>query len=215
VLGKQKQELDVEASELLAKVKADTEQEISAQRVEFNEKIQEYQTMLEQAKTDAEQKISEYRDNFKQVKIRAESEAGATLEAEQKLKTISEKLAGLEQRLIEQIEARNRAEALSKNEQRARAEAEQKIQVEKQARNRLEQELNRSLEQIYKAKEKAEAETTQAKPQLSEPANTVTRMGTCECCGKNNIEETDLVKIVSGQLLCSDCLMALKGSSVS
>jgi hypothetical protein len=67
--------------------------------------------------------------------MQAEFETRTMLEDEEKLKAIGEKLAGLEQRLIEQITARKRAEILLRNEHRARVEAEQKIQTVKQARN--------------------------------------------------------------------------------
>ena len=87
-------------------------------------------------------------------------------------------------------------------------------------------ELERYSKQLDEAKEKAEDQTTQkaktaitataqVDTPLSEPANTVVRMGTCECCGKDNIRETDLVRIDSGQLFCSDCLRVLKSISVS
>jgi uncharacterized protein (UPF0212 family) len=59
------------------------------------------------------------------------------------------------------------------------------------------------------------AATAQAEARSAELANAAARTGTCECCGKDNIEETDLVRIDSGQLLCPDCCLALKGSSVS
>jgi hypothetical protein len=98
--------------------------------------------------------------------------------------------------------------------------------VERQAKNQLEQQLQRYLEQFDKAKEKAVTETlqktkvaitttAQVKPQLTEPANIPTGAGNCECCGKDNVRETELVRIDSGQLFCSACFRALKNASVS
>ena len=150
-----------------------------------------------------------------------ESQARAKLEVEQKLKTVSEKLAGLEQRLIDQIEAGNRTEALLKNEQHTRIEAEQKIQVERQAKNQLEQQLQRYSEQFNKAKEKTATETlqktkvaitaaAQVKPQLTEPANIPTGARTCECCGKDNVKETELLRIDSGRAFLPRLLPGLK-----
>jgi uncharacterized protein (DUF2164 family) len=158
--------------------------------------------------------------------MQTESETRAKLEVEQKLKAMSEKLAGLEQRLIDQIQVRNRTEALLKDEKHARIEAEQKIQAEKQVKNKLEHEPQQYLEQFDKTKEKAATETTQktkvaitttaqVKPQLTELANNPTKPGTCECCGKNNVKETELVRIDSGQLFCPACFQAFKSISVS
>jgi hypothetical protein len=128
------------------------------------------------------------------------------LEVEQKLKTVSEKLAELEQKLIGQIEAKNKAEALLKDERQAKIEAGQKIQFDT-------------------AKEKAVAETTQkanvtttaaaqVKLQLAEPANVQTGTGTCECCGKDNVKKTELYRIDSGEFFCLTCFQALKTTSV-
>ena len=33
----------------------------------------------------------------------------------------------------------------------------------------------------------------------------------CECCGKESVPENDLVKLDSGQLVCPDCLIAMRG----
>jgi late competence protein required for DNA uptake (superfamily II DNA/RNA helicase) len=44
--------------------------------------------------------------------------------------------------------------------------------------------------------------------------NAATKTGTCECCGKDDIKESQLVRIDSGQLFCPQCLHALRSSEV-
>ncbi len=136
--------------------KRSDEQQIAQNRVEFAEKVQQYQTLLEQAKAEAERRISEYKNNLEQMQAKAESEMRARTEAEQKLKLTGDQLTGLRQKL--------------------KAAAEKKLQHDAQAKMKT---------------------------------------GTCECCGKNNIELGELVKIDSGQLFCRNCLSALKGSSIA
>jgi hypothetical protein len=41
-----------------------------------------------------------------------------------------------------------------------------------------------------------------------------TTTATCECCGRENIQQGQAVRIDSGQVFCQDCYRALSGSSL-
>ena len=66
---------------------------------------------------------------------------------------------------------------------------------------------------VTEAQEKAKAQTearAQAEAKLAEMLSSTVSTGTCECCGRDDISENDLVRIDSGQLFCPDCLEALR-----
>ena len=50
-----------------------------------------------------------------------------------------------------------------------------------------------------------------AKEKAREARHVPEKTGECECCGRKNVKESDLVKIDSGQLFCKDCLKELRG----
>ena len=80
--------------------------------------------------------------------------------------------------------------------------AEEKTNIEAEARSQAEAKLKAIEEQ--KARAEAEAK-------LNEVLGDTEKTGTCECCDRNDVPESNLSKIDSGQLLCSDCLKMLRG----
>jgi len=233
-------------------------------RAQFQEKLQEYESLLEKEEAQIQHKTSEYSINLKQTEEQAETEAKLRLDAEQKLKVVGEQISELEQQLNAETETRQTAQSqlisekklisqlqeklssyqqqlsevndiqtiLGKVEERLQAEiqarltAEKEIEAERKSRNRLEQEVKSYSEQLADVKEKLIAKTAresivdtaageQAEAQLTESGNPATPTGICECCGKDDIKEGELVKINSGQLLCRQCYLAFKNSGVS
>ena len=122
-----------------------------------------------------------------QLAIRADIETTVRAEAEQKTKSHTDEIARVKAEATETI-AKLRAEFADqiKAHSDAAARAEEKAKAEAAARTEAEAKLNEIL----------------AHP---------TRTATCECCGKEDIPESDLVRIDSGQLLCPDCVKELKG----
>jgi transketolase len=121
-----------------------------------------------------------------QLAIRAEIETSIRTETEQEIKSSAEKLEKLKTETAETI-AKLKAEFAEKIKaySDAVAKAEENAKAEAAARAEAEAKLNEIL-----------AHPTTA---------------TCECCGKQDIPETDLVRIDSGQLLCPDCVKQLRG----
>ncbi len=64
------------------------------------------------------------------------------------------------------------------------------------------------------AEEKARAESqkrAEAEAKLEEALSSARKTAACDCCGKAEIPEDELSRIDSGQLLCPECLRALRG----
>ena len=122
-----------------------------------------------------------------QLATRAEIEATIRVEAEQKMKSYTDEIAKVKAEATETIA-------------KLKAEFAEQIKVYSDA--------------AAKAEEKAKAEAaarTEAEAKLNEILTHPMRTATCECCGKKDIPENDLVKIDSGQLLCPDCVKQLRG----
>jgi membrane protein involved in colicin uptake len=135
-------------------------------------------------RAEAEGKIKSYTEEI--AKVRAEAaETISKLKAEfgERLKIYSEIADKSEQKAKMEAEARAKAEAKAQTEAKARLEAEERAALETKARAQMEAKLNEILDSIK---------------------------GSCECCGKKGIPVDKLVKIDSGQLLCPDCLKALR-----
>jgi membrane protein involved in colicin uptake len=101
-----------------------------------------------------------------------------------------------EQKLKAEAEARAKAEA----EAAAQLEAQKKATQEAKARAKAEEKLRIEAEKAAATKEKASVT-----PQVPE------KTGECECCGRKDIKESNLIKIDSGQMFCHDCLKELRG----
>jgi hypothetical protein len=112
--------------------------------------------------------------------------AGAKAECEERLRLCNEVAAGAQARVRAESEKRAQAEERLMVESDKRAAAEEKAMAESQKR--------------------AEAEA-----KLEEILSRAGKTAACVCCGKAEIPENELSRIDSGQLLCSDCLRALRG----
>ena len=109
---------------------------------------------------------------------------------EQKLDNYAQQLSGIQEKVQAQAEQRAQLQQRLTAETNARAEAEQQAKAEKAARE--------------------DAETKLAELMAAPP-----RTGTCGCCGRDDVNEDDLVAIDSGDLFCPDCLFALRRGRTS
>ncbi len=82
---------------------------------------------------------------------------------------------------------------------RAKAECQQRLAQCEQSLARAREDL---LAEVSK-REQAEAKLAEI---LSAP-----KLGTCECCQRSDVPEQDLTRIDSGQLMCPQCLSAMRG----
>jgi transketolase len=122
-----------------------------------------------------------------QLAIRAEIEKAVGVEVEQKLKSYTEEMAQVQAEATETIA-------------KLKAQFAEQIQAYSDA--------------VARAEEKAKAEATaraEAEAKLNEILAQRPSTATCECCGKEDVPESDMVRIDSGQLLCPDCLRQLRG----
>lgn len=121
-----------------------------------------------------------------QLATRAEIETTIRAEAEQKMKSYTDEIAKVKAEATETI-AKLKAEFAEqiKAYSDAAARAEEKAKAEAAARAEAEAKLNEIL--VHS-----------------------TRTATCECCGKDDVPENDVVRIDSGQLLCPDCVKQLR-----
>ena len=76
----------------------------------------------------------------------------------------------------------------------AKAEAEKQAKSDAEAIRKIEQQLKTQIEEKAKQAQQAPAKTA-----------------TCDCCGRQDIPESDMVKIDSGQMFCPECLKELRG----
>jgi len=97
-----------------------------------------------------------------------------------------------------------------------RAEAEVKIRAgmaeeinELKAQFKEKLEVYKQIVEKAKTEEEPEPEEKIIPEAQTEPTETVTT-ATCECCGKQDVPESDLVSIDSGQRLCPECLKMLR-----
>lgn len=82
------------------------------------------------------------------------------------------------------------------------------------AKTECEGELRLSAEALARAQEKAKVESekrARIEAKLNEVLSGSARTAACECCGRQDVPENELAKIDSGQLLCPDCLRAMRG----
>lgn len=149
-----------------------------------------------EAKAEAEQKAKSYTEAIAKVQAEAD-ETIAKIKAEA-ANSVAQAKAEYEEKLRVYTEALARAEEKAKVEAEERAKAEAKAQAE--AKSRVEAEERARLQAEMRAETEAKPKEVVAGP---------TRTATCECCGKKDVPENDLVRIDSGQLLCPDCLKRL------
>jgi membrane protein involved in colicin uptake len=158
---------------------------------------------------------------------------GAKAEVEaQFADALAEAKSQFEEELKVYIDALNRAEEEARAETEEMQEAEARLRAEAEEKERYyAEEITRVKDRIEKAKaefkaqsevyskaliraeEKAKAEAekrVEAEEKLSNILRSSRIRSTCECCGKVDIPVSNLAKIDSGQLLCPDCLKALR-----
>jgi hypothetical protein len=109
------------------------------------------------------------------------------VEAEQKLASYAAALQEAQDQLLAESQARVEAEQQARAEASARVEAERRVEAYAEA--------------IAKTGDGAQSGAA-----LEAAAAT----GNCECCLEENVQEEQLVKIDSGQLLCLDCVRQLR-----
>jgi hypothetical protein len=97
---------------------------------------------------------------------------------------------------------------------RAKAECEERLRLCNEAVAGAEARVRAESQKRAQAEERAMAESqkrVEADAKLEEALGRAKKTAACDCCGKAEIPEDQLSRIDSGQLLCSDCLRALRG----
>jgi hypothetical protein len=151
-----------------------------------------------------------------QVQARAGEKARASSEEMAKVKAeAAETVARMKSEVVAMI-ARAKAECEERlrlcNEAAAGAQA--RIRAESEKRAQAEERLMVESDKRAAVEEKAMAESqkrAEAEAKLEEALSSARKTAACDCCGKAEIPENELSRIDSGQLLCSDCLRALRG----
>ncbi len=158
--------------------------------------------------------------------IRAEVQAQVRAEAREKAGASSEEMAKVRAEAAETV-ARMKSEvvgmiarAKAECEERLRlcnetaAGAQERVRAESEKRAQAEERLKVESDKRAAAEEKAMAESqkrAEAEAKLEQALSSARKTAACDCCGKAEIPEDELSRIDSGQLLCSDCLRALRG----
>lgn len=130
--------------------------------------------------------------------IRAEAEARVRAEARRKAKASAEEIAKAKAEVAETA-ARIKAEV---------------VDMIDSVKAECEEELRLSAESVARAQEKAKVESekrARIEVKLNEVLSGSVRTAACECCGRQEVTGNELAKIDSGQMLCPDCLKALRG----
>jgi hypothetical protein len=121
----------------------------------------------------------------------------------------------LQEKLLAETDARTRAEQEAQVKARERARAEAQAAAEAQARLRAQERAAEEAAARARLEERLRAETEQRArleaSRESEVTDVAAAVGTCDCCGKDNLAASNLIRIDSGQLFCTDCLAELRG----
>ena len=191
-LGTQQQDKKEKA---VAKVRAMAAEEIIKVKAEGEKKFKSCEHALaraeEKAKTQAEARLRA------EVALKAQAE-----EMEEFYTTEITKVKETIERAKKEFQEKERAYS------KALAAAEEKVRMEAEARAQAEAKLRAIAEQKASAEARVRAE---AEAKLNEVLGDTEMTGTCECCDRNDVPESNLSKIDSGQLLCYDCLKMLRG----
>jgi len=191
-LGPQQQD---KAEHSIAKIRAKAGEEIAKVKAECEKKTKSCEHALaraeEKAKTQAEARLRA------EVALKAQAE-----EMEEFYTTEITKIKETIERAKKEFQEKEKAYS------KALVAAEEKTNIEAEARSQAEAKLKAIEEQKARAETQARAE---AEAKLNEVLGDTEKTGTCECCDRNDVPESNLSKIDSGQLLCSDCLKMLRG----
>ena len=144
--------------------------------------------------------------------IRAEVQAQVRAKAREKAEAFSEEMAKVKAEAAETV-ARMKSGVVGMIA-RAKAECEEKLRLWNEAAAEAEARVCAESQKRAQAEERAMAESqkrVEADAKLEEALGRAKKTSACDCCGKAEIPEDELSKIDSGQLLCSDCLRALRG----
>lgn len=128
--------------------------------------------------------------------VKQEGARQITIECSQKVERLKAQFLDKVRHLTEICETAN-----------ARAETEARARAETEAR------LNTMLRAGAQRTEGGGPRTAILNPPVSTACPVPAEVGFCECCGEANVSIADLTQIDSGQLLCSDCLNALRSDA--
>jgi membrane protein involved in colicin uptake len=154
------------------------------------------------------QVTAQFADALAEAKSRFEEELRVYIDALNR----AEEEARAESEEMQEAEARLRAEAEERQRYYAEEIAKVKDTIEK-AKAEFKAQSEVYGKALIRAEEKAKAEAekkVEAEEKLSNILRSLRICSTCECCGRADIPVSDLAKIDSGQLLCPDCLKALR-----
>ena len=168
---------------------------------------------IAKVKAECEKKLKSCEHALARAEEKAKTQAEARLRAEVALKAQAEEMEEYYTTEITKVKetierAKKEFQEKERTYSKALAAAEEKTRVETQARAQAEAKLRAIAEQKASAEAQARAE---AEAKLNEVLGDTEKTGTCECCDRNDVPESDLSKIDSGQLLCTDCLRMLRG----
>ena len=155
-------------------------------------------------------------------RIKAEAEEALTKvrsEYEEELKNYSDALNRVEDdtqaetEVVQETEARLRAELEEKDAYYAGEIARVKETIE-MAKAEFETQIRECHEARMRVEEEARMEAekrTQVEEELNKVLQGQEMKGVCDCCDSEDFPVSELIRIDSGQLLCPDCLRALRG----
>ena len=191
-LGPQQQD---KAEHSIAKVREKAAEEIAKVKAEYEKELKSCEHDLARAEE------------------KAKTQTEARLRAEVALKAQAEEMEEFYTTEITKVKetidrAKKEFQEKERSYSKALAAAEEKVRIEAEARAQAEAKLKSIEEQKARADAQARAE---AEAKLNEVLGDTGMTGTCECCDRNDVPESDLSKIDSGQLLCPDCLKMLRG----
>lgn len=125
-----------------------------------------------------------------------------TIECEQKVERLKAQFLDKVRQLTEIVESANA---------RAQAEAKTRVEIEERLNARIQAEDQQATTLCWQAQPPASlrsSEPTTPIPMKNDDKTPQT--GICECCGVLEVPVSDLEAIDSGQLLCPDCITALR-----
>ena len=159
---------------------------------------------------------------MKETQERLEEEIQARASVEQETESYAQKLTQATTMAESEVKERLKAERKVEVEVKERTEAEHRAEREAKARSKVEERLNAEIRKGQEIRIPHDSEpqkppqTTHApddEAEIIEDADVSRGHVECECCGKGNLDEGQLVRIDSGQMFCPECLDELKSAS--
>jgi hypothetical protein len=84
------------------------------------------------------------------------------------------------------------------------------LQAEEQLKQRTEPAVAKDIAAGVEEEAEMDTEKQSAPFDIREIPPRPSLGGVCDCCGRNNIPQSELVRIDSGHLFCPDCVAALR-----